>query len=95
MRSKFLFLRFVAVALLSVGASPVTASGADQTPRMTKEALKGRLGDPEVIVVDVRTEGSWADSATKIQGAVREDPAGLRNWVLKYPKDKTLVFYCS
>ena len=68
---------------------------ADEPPRMTKEELKVRLGDPEVVVVDVRAGGSWTDSATKIKGAVREDPKAVQSWFQKYPKDKTLVFYCS
>jgi len=71
------------------------ASGEEDTARMTQGELKGMLGDPAVVVVDVRTEGSWKASKSKIKGAVREDPAGLEHWIKKYPKDKTLVFYCS
>ena len=37
----------------------------------------------------------WSGSDKKIQGAVRENPADLASWINKYPKDKTLVFYCS
>jgi hypothetical protein len=72
-----------------------TAYGAGDTARMAQEELKGRLGDPAVVIVDVRTEGSWKASESKIKGAVREDPARVENWIKKYPKDKTLVFYCS
>ena len=66
------------------------------TPRMTVEELKSLLGNPSVIVVDVRLEDEWKISMWKIKGAVREDPEkNIDSWVGKYPKDKTLVFYCS
>lgn len=65
-------------------------------PRMTKEELKSLLGNPDVVVLDVRLEGEWNRSGLKIQGAVREDPEkDYKTWASKYPKDKTLVFYCS
>jgi predicted sulfurtransferase len=67
-----------------------------KVPRMTKEELKSLLGNPDVIVLDVRIAGEWKRDALKIQGAVREDPEkDYRSWATKYPKDKTLVFYCS
>jgi len=64
--------------------------------RMTKEELKPLLGNPDVIVLDVRLAGEWKRDALKIQGAVREDPEkDYKIWASKYPKDKTLIFYCS
>jgi hypothetical protein len=92
MQVKAAWMLVMALAL-SWACSGLT--GADETPRMTKEALKGKLGDPATIVVDVRSGGSWTDSSTKIKGAVREDPAAVQNWISKYSKDKTLVFYCA
>ena len=63
---------------------------------MTKEELKSLLGNPDVIVVDVRIAAEWKRADLKIQGAVREDPEkDYKTWASKYPKDKTLVFYCS
>jgi hypothetical protein len=65
-----------------------------KTPRMAKEELKTLLGNPEVIVVDVRIADQWKKSDWKIKGAVREDPKkDPRTWMSKYPKDKTMVFY--
>ncbi len=76
-----------------------TARGMGQTPdvpRMTKETLKSLLGNPDVIILDVRVGKEWNESREKIQGAVREDPEkSVRSWADKYPKDKTLVFYCA
>jgi hypothetical protein len=95
MKYKIVALLLMAAAFLWAGSALITACASDDPPRMTKEELKGRLGDPDLVVVDVRAGGSWTDSATKIKGAVREDPAAVKNWVEKYPKDKTFVFYCS
>ena len=95
MRRKIVFTLFTAVAFFWVGAALITANGADDPPRMTKEELKERLGDPDLVILDVRAGGSWTESKTKIKGAVREDPTGLQSWVQKYPKNKRLVFYCS
>jgi hypothetical protein len=67
-----------------------------KVPRMTKEELKSLLGNPDVIVLDVRIADDWKRSDLKIKGAVREDPEkDYRSWASKYPKDKTLVFYCG
>lgn len=67
-----------------------------RVPRMTKEELKPLLGNPDVIIIDVRVEDEWKEAKWKIQGAVREDAEkDLNTWANKYPKDKTLVFYCS
>ena len=67
-----------------------------KVPRMTKEELKSLLDNPDVFVLDVRIVGEWKRGALKIQGAVREDPEkDYKTWASKYPKDKTLVFYCS
>ena len=95
MKYRIVALLLMAAAFLWAGSALITACASDDPPKMTKEELKGRLGDPEVVVVDVRSEGSWTDGTTKIKGAVREDPKEVESWVEKYPKDKTLVFYCS
>lgn len=62
---------------------------------MTKEQLRALLGDANVVILDVRTGGEWGESKEKIQGAIREDPEQMQTWSDKYPKDKTLVLYCS
>jgi len=65
------------------------------TPRMTKDELKARLNNPDLLIIDVRYGKDWTDSDLKIKGAVREDPEAFDSWANKYPKDKTLVFYCA
>jgi len=68
---------------------------ANDVPRMTKEELKGHLGDLTVIILDVRTEKDWKASDLRIKGAIWEDPAKVDTWLDKYVKDKTFVLYCA
>jgi rhodanese-related sulfurtransferase len=60
---------------------------------MTKEALKAMLGNPDLIILDVRLGNEWTESDLKIKGAVREDPENIGSWANNYSKNKTLVFY--
>ena len=68
---------------------------AAEVPRMTKEELKPKLDNPDVVIVDVRVGKDWKGSEFKIKGAVRGDKKNISTWAGKYPKDKTLVFYCA
>ena len=67
-----------------------------KVPKVTKEELKSMLSNTNIVIIDVRLDEEWKKSEWKIQGAVREDPEkDVKNWGGKYPKDKTLVFYCA
>jgi len=66
-----------------------------KAPRMTTDELMAMLGNPDLIIIDVRYGKDWTESDVKIKGAVREDPEAFDSWAKKYPKDKTLVFYCA
>ena len=69
---------------------------ATNVPRMNKEELKQKLGNSDVVILDVRASKDWNKSELKIKGAVREDPAiDVQSWAHKYPREKTLVFYCA
>jgi len=70
-----------------------TSSRALEAARITKEELKARLGAQDVVVVDARIAHDWKESDSKIKGAVRENPNKVDQWIDKYPKEKTLVFY--
>jgi rhodanese-related sulfurtransferase len=70
-------------------------AAAQEVKRATIEELKGMLGNPDLVIVDVRRDGDWKSSKVKIKGAVREDQEKVETWMGKYPKDKTLVFYCA
>jgi rhodanese-related sulfurtransferase len=63
--------------------------------RVSVEELKSMLGNPSVMIIDVRAAEDWKSSTEKIKGAVREDPEKVDAWMNNYPKDKTLIFYCA
>ncbi len=91
MRRDLAVLVLISSLALVSGSSWVAT--AEEVPRLSKDGLKEMLGNPEVIIIDVRTASAWNRSELKIKGAVREDPANVNSWINKYPKDKTLVFY--
>ncbi len=66
-----------------------------EPPRISKEELKTMLGDPNVIILDVRIYDEWKASGKKIQGATWKNPEKIGSWMKQFPKEKTLVFYCS
>lgn len=67
----------------------------EDAPRIAKEELKAKLGDPAVTVIDVRYTANWKKSSQKIAGAVREDPNEISSWAGKYRKDQVLILYCD
>jgi rhodanese-related sulfurtransferase len=73
----------------------VGVARADDPLVMTKEQLLPLLGKPDIIIIDVRTNYDWDSSKVKIKGAVREEGMKFASWMKKYPKDKTIVFYCA
>jgi rhodanese-related sulfurtransferase len=81
--------------ILVVALAIAVPSRAADVKRMTKEKVKSMLGSPDFIVVDVRLGSDWAASDAKIKGALREDPEQVDKWMAKYPKNKTLLFYCA
>ena len=84
-----------ALIFVLVGCLPRWTTGL-KAPKVTKEELKSMLGNTDVVVIDVRLAEEWKKSQSKIIGAVREDPEKeIKTWVDKYPKEKTLVFYCE
>jgi hypothetical protein len=68
---------------------------ADDTHAMTKEQLLPLLGKPDVIIIDVSSNEGWDSRDKKIPGALREEPMKFDSWMNKYPKDKTIILYCS
>ena len=67
----------------------------DKIARIAVEQVHKLLGRPDTVIIDVRTHRNWWRSSKKIPTAVREDPARVDQWLQKYPKDQTLIFYCS
>ena len=73
----------------------VASAAAQEVPRMTPQELASRLGNPDLVVLDVRAEADWRASDSKVQGALREDPRRVGNWAARYSKLKTIVLYCA
>jgi predicted sulfurtransferase len=87
---------FVALAVTLVfTAEFMGAAAAEDVPRITKEDLKGRLGDPNVVIIDVRTGSDWKASDLEIKGAIREEAKKVSEWASKFDKNKTIVVYCA
>ena len=89
-------ISFLAVVLslgaIALGSIPAMSQ---EVPKMSKEELQKVLDKPDVIIVDVRSGTDWKASTMKIKGAVREEVDSVDSWINKYPKDKTLIFYCA
>jgi hypothetical protein len=82
------------VIFLGMGMFVSRVLSAD-APRMTKDELKALLGNPDVILLDVRSGSDWKDSDLKIQGAIREEPGQINSWSKKYSKEKIIILYCA
>jgi hypothetical protein len=86
----------ITVLMLGMLLGSRAASAASiEVPRISIERAKQMLASTDVVIIDVRTAKTWWRSTTKIENAVREDPDSPERWAQKYPKDKTLIFYCS
>lgn len=90
-------LLLLLAVLIFLGFFPVAWHfSAEEAPRISMEEIKGMMGNPDLIVLDVRYGKDWDDSKEKIKGARREDPKkSTKGWADPYPKDKTIVLYCA
>lgn len=63
---------------------------------MTKEELKAMLGNPDLVILDLRINSDYSTSNLKIKGAFRP-PMGapLYDKISTYPEGKTFVLYCA
>lgn len=91
MKHKFLWFLTTAIIVFF----PFHAMASDEVPRVTKDELKEMMQSQKITLIDVRVGKDWYDSENKIKGAVREEPDQFESWAKKYPKDKTIVLYCS
>jgi hypothetical protein len=86
----------LALAVFLVCESWRVAYGADKdVPRVERETLKGWLGDPNVLLIDVRAAKDWQESDKKIKGAQRQDPKKVKTWAAGLSKEKKIVLYCA
>ena len=95
---KTTYLAALVVAVVGFFGAPAfaqTKAMIESVPKISIDGLKAQLGNPDFIIIDVRTAHDWDESKTKIKGAVREDFEKSSSWVDKYPKEKTIAFYCK
>ncbi len=93
---KYLLAVSIVALLLLTSLPALAALDTSQVPRMAPQELVKLLGDPNVVILDARQPGDWDQSDSKIKGAVRVDPKAKIGTLLDtYPKDKTIVLYCS
>ena len=90
---KFIILALAGILLLL--ALSVALSAKEEVKSINPAALQAMLGDPQLMIIDVRTPSAWADSKNMIKGAVRQDPRKVPTWGKTLPKDKKIVVYCS
>ena len=84
------------VFLLIIGRAAVPVAGdTGDVSRISVHQVKERLGRPDTVIIDVRKYRNWWRSSKKIPTAVREDPSKVKQWIEKYGKNQTLIFYCS
>ncbi len=93
MKIKVSSIVFWILIMILMIASAALAAQRGNVGLMTKEELKARLGDVDVIVLDVRRGTDWRASEFKIKGAIRMETRDITK--ANYPKDKTLVLYCA
>ncbi len=96
MKNKIWILSLVWLALLLVLAASAPSPGlAAESPVnfVDPDTLKGMLGDPSLLLIDVRHQGEWGRSKIKLKGAMRFSPAGVASWGPLLPKDRKIVLY--
>ncbi|PLX83833.1 MAG: hypothetical protein C0617_09905 [Desulfuromonas sp.] len=89
----FAAVTLVATGMLLMGMGKAPEAG--EVPRMTAQELKGQLGTPDLVILDVRKGKDWEESDRMISGALRADPKSPGKWTADYPKGKTIVLYCA
>ena len=71
----------------------LSAQAFGQVQKITINQLLESLENPELLILDVRTTGSWQASDKKIKGAVRKNPETFDSWAKDLPKNKFLALY--
>jgi len=90
---KWVSLATLGIIVVCIGCS--TMQRTQDVPRIPKNELKAKLGSPDLLLIDVRTEADWEKSGDKISGAIRMDPATVDAWAATLPKDKEIILYCA
>ena len=96
-KRNFVFAAGLIIVLLTgiLLCRPAASAASIEVPRISIERTKQMLSNPDVVIIDVRTAKAWWRSTIKIKNAVREESGSLESLAEEYPKNKTLIFYCT
>jgi hypothetical protein len=87
-------IRTLLIYFLSTGFTAfLSVQAYGQVIKITINQLLESLDHPQLLLLDVRTRGSWQASDNKIKGAVRKNPDTFDSWANDLPKNKYLVLY--
>ncbi len=86
--------RTLIVGLVLFFSLATTLAFGQDIDRMSKEELRGKLGQDNLVVVDVRTGRDWKSSEFKIKGAQRAG-TNIVEWASSFDKETTFVLYCA
>ncbi len=92
-KNKFIAISSIGLGLALVGLIVISVSAAQDVPRISKEKLTELLGNPHVIILDVRHSENWQEGENKIKGAIRRRPTFFDSWANEFPRDKVLFLY--
>ncbi len=83
----------ILLAALPLLAQAQCLAAAPGVQYVSPDTLKGMLGDPNLILIDVRHPHEWARSQRMIKGAIRFSPDRADTWGPLLPRDKHIVLY--
>lgn len=92
MKGKFWFLLALLFLTLPLTLGPARA-GNPEVKYIDPITLKGMLGAPDLVIIDVST-GGWSIDL-KIIGALRFSADEADSWAPQLLKDKKIVLYCA
>jgi hypothetical protein len=93
MRNKSLTILSIVLVSAFVGLIVSPGFAAEDVIRISKSKLEKLIGNPNVIILDVRYSQHWQNSEYKIKGAIRRRPTLFDSWANEFPRDKLLVLY--
>jgi hypothetical protein len=92
-KNKSLTILSIGLSLALVGLIIISVFAAEDVARISKEKLKELLGNPNIIILDVRYSENWQKTEFKIKGAIRRRPKFFDSWANEFPRDKVLFLY--
>jgi hypothetical protein len=83
----------VLLAGSAINIESTDASSSGDILFISIEELKAKLGEPSVVILDMRIPKHIAASRLKIKGVVWVNPEEIDQWVQSFSKDSTYMLY--